>query len=98
MKKIKYILLSAILSISTVIAKDYYIYVAAESEDEVALIRFDGKTAHVEKRIPVGYGHWKLKGPTVFPYHQMENIGIYPWLTACPMVTFINTKRDQMKW
>ena len=34
--------------------KDYYVYATAESEDEVALIRFDGKKAHVEKRIPVG--------------------------------------------
>ena len=65
MKKIKYILIYAILSISTVIAKDYYIYVAAESEDEVALIRFDGKTAHVEKRIPVGVWPLEIEGPVV---------------------------------
>jgi len=37
-------------------AKDYYVYVCAESEDEVALIRFDGKKAYVEKNNPC----WRL--------------------------------------
>ena len=37
-----------------ILAKDYFVYCAAESEDEVALIRFDGKKAYVEKRIQVG--------------------------------------------
>jgi len=44
-------------------AKDYYIYCATESEDEVALIRFDGTTAHVEKRIPVGVWPVEIEGP-----------------------------------
>ena len=35
-------------------AKKYYVYVASESEDEVAVIKFEGKTASVEKRISVG--------------------------------------------
>ncbi|MEA1881152.1 MAG: YncE family protein [Candidatus Marinimicrobia bacterium] len=43
--------------------RDYYIYVTAESEDEVALIRFDGKKAHVEKRIPVGVWPVEIEGP-----------------------------------
>ena len=50
-------------ALGTLIAKDYYLYVAAESEDEVALIRFDGKTAHVEKRIQVGVWPLEIEGP-----------------------------------
>ncbi len=41
----------------------YYVYVAAESEDEVALISFDGKDAHLEQRIPVGYIPKEIEGP-----------------------------------
>ena len=44
-------------------AKDYYVYVCAESEDEVALIRFDGKKAYVEKTIPVGVWPLEIEGP-----------------------------------
>ena len=44
-------------------AKDYYVYCAAESEDEVALIRFDGKKAYVEKRIQVGVWPVEIEGP-----------------------------------
>lgn len=46
-----------------VLAQDYYVYVASESEDEVALIRFDGKQAHVEKRIRVGVWPFEIEGP-----------------------------------
>ena len=35
-------------------AQNYYAYVTAESEDEVALVKFDGKEATTVKRIPVG--------------------------------------------
>lgn len=35
-------------------AQDYYAYVASESTDEVALIRFDGREATVEETIAVG--------------------------------------------
>ena len=58
--------LQLILIITGVIslnARDYYIYVTAESEDEVALIRFDGKKAYVEKRIPVGVWPLEIEGP-----------------------------------
>ena len=40
----------SLIMTAAVQAQNYYVYAAAESEDEVALIRFDGKTAHVEKR------------------------------------------------
>ena len=46
-----------------ILAKDYYVYCAAESEDEVALIRFDGKKAYVEKRIQVGVWPVEIEGP-----------------------------------
>lgn len=41
----------------------YYVYVACESEDEVALIRFDGKEATVAKKIPVGVWPVEIEGP-----------------------------------
>ena len=42
---------------------DYYVYVCAESEDEVALIKFDGIEAVVEKTIPVGVWPLEIEGP-----------------------------------
>ncbi len=44
-------------------AQKYYAYVTAESEDEVALIEFDGKEAVVAKTIPVGYKVSEIEGP-----------------------------------
>ncbi len=41
----------------------YYVYVAAESEDEVDLVRFDGRQAEVVKRIPVGVWPTEIEGP-----------------------------------
>ncbi|MEQ9404369.1 MAG: YncE family protein [Cyclobacteriaceae bacterium] len=44
-------------------SQDYYVYVAAESEDEVALIKFDGKQAVVEETIVVGTRPAEMEGP-----------------------------------
>jgi len=44
-------------------AQHYYVYVAAESEDEVALVRFDGTTAEVVKTIAVGTWPTEIEGP-----------------------------------
>ena len=63
MKKGIQLLWLILISAFTLSAKDYYIYCAAESEDEVALIRFDGKKAYVEKRIPVGVWPVEIEGP-----------------------------------
>lgn len=41
----------------------YYVYVTAESEDEVSLISFDGKTTTVVKNIPVGVWPVEIEGP-----------------------------------
>ena len=62
MKKI--LLTFSLIVFSTItVANDYYIYVCAESEDEVALIKFDGKKAVVEKTIPVGVWPLEIEGP-----------------------------------
>ena len=45
------------------LAQPYYAYVAAESEDEVALISFDGTHARVEKTIEVGSIPTEIEGP-----------------------------------
>ena len=63
MKRLFLLVLIIIIGVSGLSAKDYYIYCTAESEDEVALIRFDGKIAHVEKRIPVGVWPVEIEGP-----------------------------------
>ena len=42
---------------------DYYVYVTAESADEVYLVRFDGDVARIEKRIDVGYLPTEIEGP-----------------------------------
>lgn len=44
-------------------ATAYYVYVTAESEDEVALVRFDGQQAEVAKTIPVGVWPTEIEGP-----------------------------------
>ncbi len=43
--------------------REYFFYVAAESDDTVALIRFDGKNAFLEKSIPVGSWPVEIEGP-----------------------------------
>ena len=57
------IVLMLIAATTVVQAQDYYIYVTAESEDEVALIKFDGKEAETIKRIPVGVWPAENEGP-----------------------------------
>lgn len=44
-------------------AQDYYVYVTAESEDEVSLVKFDGKKAETIKNIPVGVWPAEIEGP-----------------------------------
>lgn len=44
-------------------AQDYYVYVTSESEDEVAVIKFDGAHATVEETITVGYNPTEIEGP-----------------------------------
>lgn len=44
-------------------ARDYYVYVTAESADEVYKVKFDGKEAVVCKVIDVGYQPTEVEGP-----------------------------------
>lgn len=62
MKKLLVVLM-LMMTVTAVSAQDYYIYVTAESEDEVALIKFDGKKAETIKRIPVGVWPAENEGP-----------------------------------
>lgn len=59
------LILSLLISLvfSLIHAQKYYVYVAAESEDEVALVSFDGLKVKTEKRIPVGYIPKEIEGP-----------------------------------
>ncbi len=43
--------------------ESYYFYVAAESEDEVALVEFDGEEGKVIQEIPVGVWPSEIEGP-----------------------------------
>ncbi len=59
----KKVLLFTILSFSLCSAQNYYFYVAAESDDTVSLIKFDGKQAEELERIPVGMMKTEIEGP-----------------------------------
>ena len=58
-------LLGVFLLSADSIAQDYYVYVAAESDDEVSLIRFDGKTetAEIARTTEVGVFPAENEGP-----------------------------------
>lgn len=61
---IKSLVLIVLLNFSFAVnAQNYYVYVTAESEDEVSLIKFDGKKATIEKTIPVGVWPAEIEGP-----------------------------------
>jgi len=44
-------------------AREYWVYVTAESADEVYLVRFDGTAATVDARVEVGYQPTEIEGP-----------------------------------
>ena len=52
-----------LLTISPVTGRNYYIYVTAESQDEVHVVKFDGEKAAVIKDIPVGVWPLEIEGP-----------------------------------
>ena len=55
--------LLSLVAISELSAQQYYVYVTAESEDEVAIVAFDGQEAKAVKRIPVGVWPAEIEGP-----------------------------------
>ncbi|NVK82805.1 MAG: YncE family protein, partial [Cytophagia bacterium] len=59
----KLIVLICLLAGSTLTAQNYYLYVTAESEDEVSVVKFDGKKAETIKNIPVGVWPAEIEGP-----------------------------------
>ncbi|MEM9720217.1 MAG: beta-propeller fold lactonase family protein, partial [Bacteroidota bacterium] len=61
----KYILSICLISLQSVFAQEYFIYVTAESEDEVAVVKFDAEAQQAEtvQRIPVGYMPTEIEGP-----------------------------------
>jgi len=64
MKRFSFLLLLVLLLIgSEADAQTYYVYAAAESEDEVAVIKFDGKSATVDETIVVGNLPTEIEGP-----------------------------------
>ena len=63
MKKLVIIGLLTLSICSTSKSQNYFVYATAESEDEVALVRFDGKKAEAIERITVGYIPTEIEGP-----------------------------------
>lgn len=89
--KMKFIFLTLLVFTSGwVFAQDYYLYIAAESEDEVHLIHFNAELekAKIEKTIPVGRMPTEIDGPhgiTVSPDGEYWFVSIahgnpYGWL------------------
>lgn len=64
-KNMKRILLTAlfVLAATALQAQNYYVYVTAESEDEVSIIKFDGEKAETIKNIQVGVWPQEIEGP-----------------------------------
>ena len=56
-------LIVALATVSVASAQNYWVYVASESEDEVALVRFGPGGARVEKTIEVGIWPTEIEGP-----------------------------------
>ncbi|MDN5200851.1 YncE family protein [Fulvivirgaceae bacterium BMA10] len=65
MKQIRnlFFLITCLIFSGQLIGQDYYVYVTAESEDEVAVIKFDGKTARAVETIKVGVWPAEIEGP-----------------------------------
>ena len=57
------LVLFILLSANTLISKDYYVYVAAESDDMVSLLKFDGKELIEVERFEVGIMPTEIEGP-----------------------------------
>ena len=52
-----------LLIINSLVAQNYYLYVASESDDTVSLLKFDGNKINEEKRIDVGFYPTEIEGP-----------------------------------
>ena len=52
-----------LFTINRLVAQNYYLYVASESDDTVSLLKFDGNKINEEKRIDVGFYPTEIEGP-----------------------------------
>ncbi|GIT57049.1 MAG: hypothetical protein Ct9H300mP18_04780 [Candidatus Neomarinimicrobiota bacterium] len=62
------------------------------------MIRFDGKVAHVEKRIPVGVWPVEIEGPMALQFLLMENLLVFingSWFTIGHLYKY-KTGTDEM--
>ena len=66
-QKLIFTVLFLLLIINPLKGRNYYIYVTAESQDEVHVVKFDGKKAVVIKDIPVGVWPLEIEGPHGLP-------------------------------
>ena len=58
------LLLSAGLGLGAApVEQDYFVYVTAESADEVYVVQFDGRQAAIQSRVEVGYMPTEIEGP-----------------------------------
>ena len=57
------LVLFLLFTVSIGYSQEYYFYAAAESDDTVSLISFDGETITEEERIPVGIMKTEIEGP-----------------------------------
>ncbi len=57
------ILITLIISFNIIYSQDYYLYVAAESDDTVSLLKFDGNNLSETERIVVGNYPTENEGP-----------------------------------
>ena len=65
-----------LLIINGLVAQNYYLYVASESDDTVSLLKFDGNKINEEKRIDVGFYPTEIEGPHGITVVQMVSFGI----------------------
>lgn len=63
MKNIYLLIILLLFNSKIIFSQDYYAYVAAESEDEVSLIKFDGVNGVELEKIPVGIWPAENEGP-----------------------------------
>lgn len=61
-KKTSLLVIGLLVGLSS-IAQDYYVYVTAESEDEVAVVKFNGEQAKAVQTIQVGVWPTEIEGP-----------------------------------
>ena len=52
-----------LFTINSLLAQNYYLYVASESDDTVSLLKFDGNKINEEERIDVGFYPTEIEGP-----------------------------------